>query len=98
MDVGLGMLQLPARADGRHGCAFGDSGALLDPKRPEMEERHRVSVERLDRQRPSAPGHRPGERDRTCGRRAHRSAGHCRDVDAAVLATCVGIVAEIELS
>jgi hypothetical protein len=92
------MLQFPTRADGRYGCAFGDSGALPDGKGPEMEKRHRVPVGSLDRQRPSAPWDRPGECHGAGGRREHRAAGHCADVDATVLAARVGIVAEIELS
>ena len=98
VDVRLGMLHLTTWADGRYGCSFGDSDALLDSDRPEVEKRHSEPVGRCDRQGSPSAGHRPGEGDRTRGRRNHLGSGRCADVDAAVLAPRVGIVAKIELS
>jgi hypothetical protein len=98
MDVRLGVLQFPTGADGRYRRAFGHAGAPLDCERPEVEERDGVPVRSLDRERPPTSWNRPCEGDCPRGGRAHRAAGGGADVDAAVLTTRVGVVAEIELS
>jgi hypothetical protein len=92
------MLRLAARADGADGLTLADRRAAGDADRPEMDERHRIPVGGSDGDHAPADGHRPGEGDRAGGRRAHSRFRRSADIDAAVLAAGVGIVAEHEWS
>jgi hypothetical protein len=87
-----------ARPDRGDRIALGDQAAPPDPERPEMQQRDRVAVGRLDRQRLAAGRHRPGERDGSAGRRDHRRALRSTDVDPAMLAARVRVVAKAELA
>ena len=77
----------------------GDEGSLLDDLTlrdedlPELQERHRVAVRRLDRDRLSPARHRPCEGDRAGSGRPHVGAELTADVDAPVLPTGVGVIA-----
>ena len=85
-----------AVADHAHTCALLDDGPARDENRPELEQGHGVPVLGRDRDRPSASGHGPGERDRPADRRPDGGADVPADVDAAVLAAGVRVVAEHE--
>jgi hypothetical protein len=87
-----------ARPDRGDRIALGDQRAPSDTQRPEMQQRHRVAVGRLDRQRLAPGRHRAGERDGSSGRRDHRRALRSTDVDPAMLAAFVRVVAEAELA
>jgi hypothetical protein len=93
-DVVLGRA---ARADRGNPGAFDDRVALTHNRRPEVRQRHRVAVASLDRQRPAADRHGACEGDDPRRRRQHRSSRGRADVDTAVLAGHVGVVAETEL-
>jgi hypothetical protein len=96
VDVGVGDERVVARADP------GDDRSLLDdlPTRDEdlaeLQERDRVAVGRQDRDRPAPAGHHPCEGDSSRGGRPHVGAELTADVDAAVLAAGVGVVAQDE--
>ena len=62
----------------------------------ELEQRHRVAVGGLDRQRAAASRDRAGERDGAGGGRADVGAGGSADVDSAVLAGRVLVLSERE--
>jgi hypothetical protein len=66
--------------------SVGDGVALGDQHRPEVQERDREPVCRLDRDRATARGHRPREGDRPCRSGKDRGTLVRADVDAAVLA------------
>jgi hypothetical protein len=96
VDVRCSRDRIGARADSADGGSFGDVVAVLDAGRAELEQRDGVAVRRLDRDRPAAAGNRADERDAAgCGR-AHGSTDLGGDVDAAVLAARIGVVAEQE--
>jgi len=96
MDVRLGHLGVAARADRAHGGALGDGVALPHPDRPEVEQRDRVPVGRLDRDRLAVRRERAGVGDRTGRRREDEAARVSPDVDPAMLARCVRIGSEDE--
>jgi hypothetical protein len=96
MHVRDGLLGRPARADGSNRVALGDGRPAPDGHGAEMEQRDGVAVRRLDRDRPPARRHGPGERDDAARRRDHRGAGRRADVDPAVEAARVWIGTEGE--
>jgi hypothetical protein len=87
---------IAALADRAEGVAFADLCPLLDRCRLELQQRDRVPVAGSNRHRATAVRNAPDERDRPCRRRAHVAADVGGDVDPAVLAARVGIVAERE--
>jgi hypothetical protein len=86
----------PARADRANADALGDGRTALDGHGAEMEQRDGVAVRRLDRDRPPAGRHGPGERDDATRRRDDRGTGSRADVDAAVESARVWIGTEAE--
>ncbi len=96
MHVRDGLLGHAARSDGGDRVPFAHRRPAPDRHGAEMEQRDGVAVRRLDRERPSASRHDPGERDDAARRRAHRGAGRRADVDPAVETTRVRIGAEAE--
>jgi hypothetical protein len=85
-----------ARADLAHDLAFGDGAATRDRDRAELEQRHGVTVRRLDRQRASAGRDGACERDDAgCGR-PHCAACGRADVDSPVLAYRIVVLGERE--
>ena len=85
-----------ALADAADEVAFGHVRASRDLGRAQLEQRHRVAVAGLDRQRPAAAGHGSDERDDARRGRAHPVACRCPDVDATVLAGGIHVGAEGE--
>ncbi len=83
-------------ADSPDDGSFGDLVAAHDVGRAQLQQRDRVTVRRLDRDRTPAARNRAGERNGAGSRRAHGGPDLGADVDAAVLATCVRVVAERE--
>jgi hypothetical protein len=96
VDVGAGRDRVAALADAAHHGALLHGLALSDEELAELEQRDGVAVRRLERDRLSAARHGPGERDRSRSRGAHVGSELAADVDAAVLATGVRVVAEQE--
>jgi hypothetical protein len=96
VDVGLGVLGRPARADRADRLSFADRRAALDGERAQVEKSDGEAVRRPDRERESAAGHGPGERHRSGGRRAHGRALERTEVDAAVLPGGVRVVSQDE--
>lgn len=96
MDVGHGQLHRAARTDGSDCVALRKAGAATHGDRAEMQERDRVIVLRLDRDRPAAHRHGPGEGDHPGCRGEHGRSCWGADVDPAVLARRIRIVAEQE--
>ena len=98
MDARHGVLRRPARAHRPDRRSLGDGDTLRDDDRPEMDERDGVAVLRLDRDPTTVRGEGSGERhDPGRGRADGRAVG-AADVDAAVLAGCVGIRPQTERS
>jgi hypothetical protein len=96
IDVRHGQLHHAARTHGSDGVALRQARAATHGDRAEMQERDRVTVLRLDRDRTAAYRHGPREGDPPGRRGEHgRSRGRA-DVDPAVLARRVRIVAEQE--
>jgi len=79
------MLSVPGEADGADGLTLGDVGSARDVHGAEMDERDRVAVARLDRERPSSARDEARERHDTSGRRAHRAARRPANIDTPVL-------------
>jgi hypothetical protein len=79
---------LPDGADDR---AFGDVAPAEHAGRGELQQRHRVPVGGLDRERMAAAGHLPCEGHRAAPRRDHRRAERGTHVEAAVLPAGVGV-------
>jgi hypothetical protein len=96
MDVRPGGSRLPARPDRPDDPAFRNGRPARHADRPQLDERDRVPVRRLNRYAFAVRRHGPGKADRpTCGRSHRRSQGRS-DVDAAVLPAGVGVVAQLE--
>jgi hypothetical protein len=96
VNVGRCRNAVAALADRAEGVAFADLCTLLDQRRLELQQRDRVPVAGSDRHRATAVRNAPNERDRPRRRGAHVAADVGGDVDPAVLAARVGIVAERE--
>jgi hypothetical protein len=98
MDVGHRQLGLAAWADRADRHALRDRGAAPNRYGAEMQDGDRVTVLRLDRDGPAADGDGPCEGDDSGCRREHRRTRGRSNVDSAVLAGRVRIVAEQERS
>jgi hypothetical protein len=96
VNVRAAHLGLAGRSDGPDGIALGDCGAPGDRRRAEVDERHRQAVGGLDRDGLPVDRDGAGERDGPGDRRPHGHAGRSADVDAAMLAAEIGVVAELE--
>ena len=83
-----------ARPDHGDRVALGHGRAARDGECAEVEQRHRVPVRRLDRDRPAVAGHGADEADEPAMRGANRRPGSGPDVDAAVEPRRVGVVSE----
>ena len=80
------VLELAALADRPHLLGLRDGHARRDGERAEVEQRHAVTVGRLDRERASVSGERACEPDGPGGRSEDRLARRACDVDAPMLA------------
>ena len=96
VDEGHGQLDHAARADGPDQAALRDGHPAAHGDRAEMQERDRVTVIRLERDRSAAHRDGAGEGDDPGRRGEHGRTGWSADVDAAVLARRIRIVAEQE--
>ena len=85
-----------ARADLTHDRTLGDGAPARDGDRAELEQRHRIPVGRLDRERAAAGRNGTDERDAPADRCTHRLAGGGADVDPAVLSRRVLVGRERE--
>jgi hypothetical protein len=85
LHVGHRVRRHAARADGRHRLALGHGRALADQERAEMQQRDRIAVGRLDRDRQPVRGDAADERDGSRGWREHGASEWPLEVDAAVL-------------
>jgi hypothetical protein len=85
-------------ADDTDDRPLSDAAAAQDTRRGELQQRHRVAVLSLDRDRPTATRDRADERDRAGSRGEHRAAELCADVDTAMLPARVRVRAERERS
>jgi hypothetical protein len=85
MDVWHRVLDLAALANGPELLSLGHRCAPRDADRAEMEQRDRVSIGRLDRDRAPVPREAPGKARVAGGGRQHRLPGGPSDVYAAVL-------------
>jgi hypothetical protein len=90
----LGCARRPDRAD--HG-SLADALTARHRRRPEMDERDRIAVRRLDRDGEAVRGHRAHERDHACTWGNDLLAGLTGDVDATVLPGSVRVAAVSEL-
>jgi hypothetical protein len=96
MDVRRRGSRLPARPNRPDDRAFRDPSPAGYADRPQLDERDRVPLRRLDRHALATRRHRSGKADRpTRGGKDRPSQGRS-DVDAAVLRAGVGVVAELE--
>ena len=91
MDVRLRRHCIDTLADDAEGGAFGNGVASGDARRAELEQRHRVPIRRLDRDRAATAWHEAREGDDTGSGCADGVADGAGDVDAAVLARSVGV-------
>jgi hypothetical protein len=98
MDVRRSVLGLAGGPWIRNRVAFGDGGALPDTKGPEMGQRRPVAVVRQDRDGEAVRRYRPRERDLARGGSTDRAPVPQPDVDAAMLARRVLVVADRERS
>ena len=96
IDVGHRQLGLAAWADRADRRALRDRGAAPNRHGAEMQDGDRVAVLGLDRDGPAADGDGPCEGDDSGCRREHRCPRGRSDVDSAMLAGRVRIVAEQE--
>ena len=96
MDVRLGGDPVDALADDPDRGALDDRVAARDGRTAELQQRHRIPVRRLDRDRAAATGNGAGEGDGACDRREHLRADLGADVDAAVLSGGVRVRPERE--
>jgi hypothetical protein len=94
--VGHGQLHHAALTDGPDGVALRQARAATHSDRAEMHERDRVTILRLDRDRPAAHRHDPGEGNHAGRRGEHGCSRRGADVDPAVLARRIRVVAEQE--
>src|SRR5262245_63949279 len=79
------MLGLAARTDRADRLALRDDRSTGHAKRPQMQERDRVAVDGLERDRPAVQRQGAGEANDAGGWRRHRLAGLAGAVDAPVL-------------
>jgi hypothetical protein len=96
MDVrrrGFWLSARPNRPDDR---AFRNPRAARYSDRPQLDERDRVPLRRLDRHAFATRRHRSGKADRPTRGGAHRRSQGRSNVDAAVLPAGVGVIAELE--
>jgi hypothetical protein len=98
MDMGLGYLGLVARSDRADDVAFGDLAALSHTQGPELDEGDRVAVDGPNGDRATSRRHGAGKGDSSARRCAHPRAAGRADVDSAVPASGIRVVAEIEWS
>src|SRR5262245_7190205 len=96
MDVRAGNLAVARSPYGSHLISLADRGALGDRGGPEVNERGRIAVRRLDRDAASVGRERAREGDCSRGRRDDGRAGGGADVDAPVLPALVRVRAEVE--
>ncbi len=96
MHVGLVVLGHSASTGSRDDVAFPDPDTLGHGGDAEMHEGDGIAVLRQDRHRAAVRGHDADERDDPCRRRDHRGPFRGADVDTAMLAAGVRIVAEQE--
>ena len=96
MEVRSGRDPVGALAHGADDRALRHDRAAADAERAELEQRDRVAVRGLDRQRAAAARHGAGERDGAGRGRAHLGAHGRAEVDAAVLPARVGVGGEGE--
>jgi hypothetical protein len=94
--VRLGGDRIATGADPGDDSPFLDDLSARDEDLAELQERDRVAIRRLDRDRPSPARHGAHEGDRAGGGREYAGAEHAADVDAPVLSAGVRIVAENE--
>jgi len=87
--VRTGHLGVAGRTDGAYALALGDHLASRNRDRPEVRERHRIPVGRVDRDAPAGGGHRACERDGPGGGRSHGVTLRSRHVDASMLTSRV---------
>ncbi len=87
-----------ALADVADDSALRDEAAAHATRRTELQQRHRIAVGGLDRQRPTAARDRADERDHPRRRGKHGASELGADVDAAVLPARVVVRAERERS
>ena len=96
VDVRLLELGRAARAHATDGRAFGDDRALQHADRAEMDERDRVAVVGVDRDRLAAAGNRPGKRDGSARGSDDVCPGRVGNVDSPMLAASVRVVTKRE--
>jgi hypothetical protein len=89
VNVRLVVLDVAARTEYSDLLALGNRGAARDPERPEVKERERVAVTRLDRDRAAVLRQRTGEADHARRRREDGLLCGAADVDPAMLACLV---------
>jgi hypothetical protein len=98
MDVRLGDFGLAAGPNRADEVALGDRTALSNAQGPELDEGDRVTLGGSNGDGATARRHGARKGDPSARRGDHRRAEGCADVDSAVLASGVRVVAEIELS
>jgi hypothetical protein len=96
MHVGDVVLGDAGRAGLGDGIALGNAGAALHQQRAQVRERRLVAVAGEDRHGQPVRRDLSGERDVARGRRADDTRVAERDVDSAMLAACIRVVAEHE--
>ena len=96
MDIRHGVLRVTARPDSTDGVALAHICASPNGDRPEVRERHGVAVRGLDRDALAADRDCARERDCPGLGCAHGDPRHRADVDPAVLARRVRVVAELK--
>jgi hypothetical protein len=96
MDMGLGDFGLVAWPDRADEVAFGDRAALSHAQGPELDEGDRVSVGGPNGDSATARRHEARKGHSSACRRDHGGPEGRADVDSAVLASCVRVVAEVE--
>jgi hypothetical protein len=96
VEVGDIVLELAARPDRADILGFGDGSPASHGKRAQVNEGDGIAVGCLNRHTRAAPRHSAREGDGPCSRCDDRRPGGRADVDPAVLARRVGVVAEDE--
>jgi len=96
VQIRLGPLHVARAAERAHGIALLDRRVSPDGERTEVDESDGVPVGGADRDRQPATRHRSHEGDGPLTRREHGLSGLAPDIDSAVLANGVRIVAEPE--
>jgi hypothetical protein len=97
MDVWDRVLGIAGRSRLGHRVTLADPCATPDEELAGVRQRDLVAVGRLDRDRQAVGRNLPGERDLPGGGSTDRGGVAERDVDAAVLPTCVLVVSDREL-